>query len=231
MEIEEFKKMILQHFKVFENGEYANTSSILPRIQELLISLRKGFKSLNWISSALASSIEKELACIMGCKTRNVDPIYFQATFLNPNFYGRLNEEEMKFVKSSLEKLICRRTAKLVGKKDDPQKQASDAKELVRSYHNYVRTNYQALKTSNAIKFWRSNYKIYGELSHIALKLLTLPIDATLPHESVARNQDGNGESLGDDRSIKGPSEFIRMTKNFEYLKQNAIIRLNGHFK
>jgi len=231
VEIEEFKRMILQHFKVFENGEYANISSILPRIHGLLINLKRGFKSLNDIPSTLASSIEQKLASIMNCKYPNVDPIYFQATFLSPNFYGRLNEEETKIVKASLEKLICKRAAKLCGNKEDPRKQASDAKALVRSYHDYVRTNYPALKASNGIDFWMSNYKIYGDLSHIAFKLLTLPIDATLPHESVAMNDDDYGESFGDDYSIKNPADFIRMTKNFKDLKRNAIIRLNGHLK
>jgi len=213
-DVENFKHSILEQFESTENGEYVNISCILPRINSLLSHLKSDFKSLVDVKSALASGIEQKLACVMDCKQEDFDPTYFQATFLNPTLYGTLNEEQMEFVKGSLEELVSKRMSKLTAA-NSSELQEQNANLLIESYHKYIHDNQLELKDSNALEFWTTNYETHKELAHFALKLLTIPISATIPHDFIASNSN--------------PFDFIKMTQNVEDLNRNAIIRLNGH--
>jgi len=209
-DIEELKRVILHQFKPFENAKYVNISSIFLRVRNLLTFLKLGFESLNWVSSILAWKIEQGLASILDFKQQDFNPIYLQATFLNPNFYGALNKEQTRFVKESLTKLICDRRSNLTV--EDSNEQIADVKSLINSYHSNVHASHLALTGSNSIQFWMSNYNTYRELADIALEILIIPISTTLPHIPY---------------STQNPFDFIKMAQNVEISKRNAIIRLN----
>ncbi|VDN06107.1 unnamed protein product [Thelazia callipaeda] len=114
-------KLFHTHMNVVQDGVYATIDGVVPSLMQL-----QDFGTLGDLADELRKELRRRTASVLDINHANFDGTFIQATALNPHLALLLDDEQLAFAKSAIERqlnermrlaeeLVARRTAKLSG--------------------------------------------------------------------------------------------------------------------
>uniref|UniRef100_A0AC34G9R7 HAT C-terminal dimerisation domain-containing protein n=1 Tax=Panagrolaimus sp. ES5 TaxID=591445 RepID=A0AC34G9R7_9BILA len=97
------------HMSVIQDGRYATIDRVVPSLMQLKVSLERDFSALGTLPHRLLEDLHQRAQYILDSTAENFDGSFIQATALNPQLAMLLDDSQMTFAKSSIEKLLSER--------------------------------------------------------------------------------------------------------------------------
>ncbi|MFH4975802.1 hypothetical protein AB6A40_002511 [Gnathostoma spinigerum] len=108
-EISRLLRLFHTHMNFVQDGSYATIDGVVPSLMQLQLSLEKDFGTLGSLPAELKRDLQQKTASMLDMSAPNFDGSYIQATALNPHLALFLDDEQLAYAKSSIERMLNER--------------------------------------------------------------------------------------------------------------------------